>query len=39
MAVEREVVVLSGVRTAVGKYAGAQRAPPADLGRRWSARR
>jgi acetyl-CoA C-acetyltransferase len=33
MAAEREVVVLSGVRTAVGKYGGSLKdMPPADLG-------
>jgi len=33
VAVEREVVVLSGVRTAVGKYGGSLKdMPPADLG-------
>lgn len=33
MAVEREVVVLSGVRTAVGRYGGSLKdMPPADLG-------
>ena len=39
MAKEREVVVLSGVRTAIGKYGGSLKdTPPSELAAAWCAK-